>query len=647
MRSRRQANTIAVRLIAVLVFCVACLPGPASPRVNATTLDAEGRFYSETGFTLAPEFVQFFDLYGGLALFGYPITEARREGGYLVQWTERQRLEWHPENLGTPHEVLLGLLGRELTRGYNGPRFQQQELTLSTQEPSSPTYYFRETGQTVAEPFLSYWRAHGGLPVFGYPISTLHTNENGLQVQWFERARFEYHPENPAEHHVLLGHLGYAALKEREALAYELEVYGTPAPDGDMKIDLAQGGESEDSGFFDNVQSLGRELGPGLVRLDNIFNHYQIVSRGSDGALTYNWQSLDRILDGVRAMGKEPLICLSYMPETMSAHGDSRVMPPASYDEWAALVKATVTHVNVARGLKVRYWEVWNEPDQAGFWKASFQEYLKLYDVTVEAATSADPSIRIGGPAVARFSPDHLDEFMQHEAMQGSKGRVDFISWHSYGQSPDQVAAHIRELRTILEKYPQFTPELFITEFNVLQGGPGDTSANSATDKVEGAIAFLTSIEGMQRERLDRAFLFELKDGLGPKSYWGRWGILTNDAQPKPTYYALKAYQDRPPGMLPIITKRGPSDRSLGMMAYGGPSRATLFLWYTGYEEARIKVGLPASFASVQFDLTLFDANHNNPAKTGDSTLKTWLTRDAGDLVLDLKPNSLVILTTR
>ncbi len=39
---------------------------------------------------------------------------------YLTQWFERSRFELHPENAGTPYEVLLGVLGRQLSekRGY-------------------------------------------------------------------------------------------------------------------------------------------------------------------------------------------------------------------------------------------------------------------------------------------------------------------------------------------------------------------------------------------------------------------------------------------------------------------------------------------------------------------------------------------------
>ncbi len=92
--------------------------------------------------------------------------------------------------------------------------------------------------------------------------------------------------------------------------------------------------------------------------------------------------------------------------------------------------------------------------------------------------------------------------------------------------------------------------------------------------------------------------------------------------------------------------KRGRADGSLGMMAYGGPARASIFLWYTGDGPARVKVALPESFAGRSFSLTLFDEAHNNPALSGDATLRPWMVRDAGDLVLELKPNSLALMET-
>lgn len=61
--------------------------------------------------------------------------------------------------------------------------------------PFTPTVYFEQSGHHLSNRagFLDYWRANGQMVIFGYPI-TEEIVENGLIVQYFERARFEYHP---------------------------------------------------------------------------------------------------------------------------------------------------------------------------------------------------------------------------------------------------------------------------------------------------------------------------------------------------------------------------------------------------------------------------------------------------------------------
>jgi hypothetical protein len=73
--------------------------------------------------------------------------------------------------------------------------------------------YFPETRHNVLPQFLSYWEAHGGLPVYGYPISepfeeVSATDGKLYTVQYFERNRLEWHPELPDPHKVSLGLLG-------------------------------------------------------------------------------------------------------------------------------------------------------------------------------------------------------------------------------------------------------------------------------------------------------------------------------------------------------------------------------------------------------------------------------------------------------
>ncbi len=193
---------------------------PVDPRPGAL-------YFPQTGHNLEGIFRSYWESRGGLYVFGYPRTEVFYERNpedgrvYAVQYFERARFEHHPELAGTPYEVLLGHLGRAVTRGRGSePPFQP----VPDPGPAFPGVYFPETGHTLQEPFLSYWRRYGGLYIFGYPISEVFQERNPedgqvYAVQYFERARFEYHPElagTPYE--VLLGLLGNQILRKRGCL---------------------------------------------------------------------------------------------------------------------------------------------------------------------------------------------------------------------------------------------------------------------------------------------------------------------------------------------------------------------------------------------------------------------------------------------
>jgi hypothetical protein len=184
----------------------------AFDRVPPLTDTSTLAWFPEVGHSLSGPFLKFWQSHGGLAIFGYPISEQFPEVSttdgktYTVQYFERNRFEYHPEFANTSNEVLMGLLGIQVTQGRTfvpGPPIQ-----------NTPTQvYFRETQHTLSGTFLKYWQSHGGLAIFGYPISE-EVTEGGYQVQYFERNRFEYHPEfanTPNE--VLLGLLGTEVAK--------------------------------------------------------------------------------------------------------------------------------------------------------------------------------------------------------------------------------------------------------------------------------------------------------------------------------------------------------------------------------------------------------------------------------------------------
>jgi hypothetical protein len=175
-------------------------------------------YFPQTGHTLRGPFLRYWQEHGGLAQFGYPLTEEFFEPSgpdnapLQVQYFERNRFELHPENAGTPHDVLLGTLGRDF-RAQDPPAPQQPDAL-----------YFPETGHNLSGKFREYWEAHGGLAIHGYPITEAamerSTDGKDYLVQWFERSRFELHPENAgSEYEVLLGLLG-RQLSEKKGYPY-------------------------------------------------------------------------------------------------------------------------------------------------------------------------------------------------------------------------------------------------------------------------------------------------------------------------------------------------------------------------------------------------------------------------------------------
>jgi hypothetical protein len=82
-----------------------------------------------------------------------------------------------------------------------------------SQTPSGKCEYF-ETGHYVCDEFLEFFKARGGLEIFGYPLTEAFDDpEKKLWVQYFQRARMEWHPYNPAPYNIQLGllidELGY------------------------------------------------------------------------------------------------------------------------------------------------------------------------------------------------------------------------------------------------------------------------------------------------------------------------------------------------------------------------------------------------------------------------------------------------------
>ena len=185
------------------------------------------RYFPETGHSLRGAFLSYWEAQGGLPIFGFPTSEELSEAGgdgqaYTVQYFERHRFEFHPEN-APPYNVQLARIGDDVLRAGSRDWF-----AFPKTGPKSGCLYFEATAQSLCEPLLSYWRSNGlefdgrggksyaeSLALFGQPLSPPQVEEVApgvfVTVQWFERARFEDHGAG----RVLLGLLGNELTQRR------------------------------------------------------------------------------------------------------------------------------------------------------------------------------------------------------------------------------------------------------------------------------------------------------------------------------------------------------------------------------------------------------------------------------------------------
>lgn len=127
----------------------------------------------------------------------------------------------------------LGAAGWDVYTGAGRVNAARALEAVAAGRADQPDLLFPETGKTLRGEFRRFWEQHGGLPIFGLPITDEReeqTPEGRFVVQYFERNRFELHPENPVSARVLLGRLGETGLRQR-GVDWHVTPASAPQPD--------------------------------------------------------------------------------------------------------------------------------------------------------------------------------------------------------------------------------------------------------------------------------------------------------------------------------------------------------------------------------------------------------------------------------
>lgn len=189
--------------------------------------------------------------------------------------------------------------------------------------------------------------------------------------------------------------------------------------------------------------SLMQEAGVGWVRLDFLWEDIE-TQEGK-----FDFAKYDNIVKLLRDKGIHILGILHYSTNWASSCG-----------EWNCPPKDNKIFVNYAGKViqrykdRVKYWEVWNEPDSAVYWKQqdSLKSYCGLLKEVYLAAKKIDPDCKIlnGGIANGLASINHLYD-------NGAKDYFDILNLHFFA-SP----LHGKNARKAVASYPKLAYKIML-----------------------------------------------------------------------------------------------------------------------------------------------------------------------------------------
>ena len=280
---------------------------------------------------------------------------------------------------------------------------------------------------------------------------------------------------------------------------------------------------------------------------------------------SYRFTHFDRVLDVCAALDVELLLSIDSMPESLARVGPPptipaaiahaavgytfpdgvRCAPPREPEVFAEAVAGVLRHV-AERGVRVRYVELWNEPDLPFFYSGTFDDYLDTYRAF--ARRVAADGYLVGGPSWSGlFEPERWrDELCRAVAQEQLP--MHFYSLHRYNDDRRRIIDDCRAMRATLDEHGLTDTELLLDEWgydlrnDVYYGTVGNAAFTAAC-----LMALPAAGVAAQTQVL-------LVDPC-PVADGRKHGLTRRDGDANPVFYALEVFERfRRNGMRRITT---------------------------------------------------------------------------------------------
>lgn len=258
----------------------------------------------------------------------------------------------------------------------------------------------------------------------------------------------------------------------------------------------------------------------------------------------YDWSASDQLVSVARTNGLKVLGFLGFSthwnttaPASVTNRGDRELFPPADLAAWERYVETIVRRY----AADVEYWEVWNEPDLAGFWAGTPAQYARLLAIAAKAAKRANPNAKIvlGGLALggARLDPNFLADILSDPANPAAQS-FDVMNLHVYG-TVGEAQRRMSYVKRELARFGVSNRPIWVTEV-----GYSSDPALQNEGRYQGERGQAAWLRTMLPHLLDlgatRVFWYSAYDSPTDASKARRHGLLDTTMRPKASYHTYQ-----------------------------------------------------------------------------------------------------------
>jgi hypothetical protein len=284
-------------------------------------------------------------------------------------------------------------------------------------------------------------------------------------------------------------------------------------------------------------------LGVGWVRFDLEWSQ----AEPRPGA--YNWGPYDRVAQAAAAHGLQTLMIIDYTP-SWARRGDcagSDKCAPADPNAYGNFAAAAAAHFGP---MGVSHWEIWNEPNNAEFFKPAANP--SLYVALLKSANSSIKRIQpgatvvTGGTAPAGNEDGNMapPDFVAGIYNAGGAGNFDAVAHHPYvfpysptTPNPYNAWGQSLSIHNIMAAHGDGAKKVWLTEFGAPTGG----GSNHVTEALQASQA--TSAVNIVRGYpwAGPLFWYSYRDaGTSDDTVENFFGLVRNDWSHKSAYEALR-----------------------------------------------------------------------------------------------------------